>query len=73
MMKVPHMLILGNAEMDEKKISVRLRDGETKNNLDFLNYLDILSFLNDEKSINLSDDSTRLSVVDGGTTISQRA
>ena len=53
MMKVTHMLILGNAERDENKISVRLRNGESKNNLDFLHYLDILSFLSDSKTLDL--------------------
>jgi threonyl-tRNA synthetase len=53
MQKVPHMLILGNQEMDEQKISVRLRSGDSKNSLDFLTYLDIVSSLDREKSLEL--------------------
>jgi threonyl-tRNA synthetase len=53
MQKVPHMLILGNVEKDEKRISVRLRSGDSKNSLDFLQYLDIVSILTNEKSLEL--------------------
>lgn len=53
MMKVPHMLILGNAEKDSATVSVRLRNGDSKNNLDFLHYIDILSSLNDDKTLEL--------------------
>ncbi len=53
MQKVPHMLVLGNTEKDEKKISVRLRTGDNKNNLDFLVYLDIVSSLDGSKSLDL--------------------
>ena len=33
MQKTPYMLIIGDSEMDGKKVSVRLRNGETVNNL----------------------------------------
>lgn len=51
MQKVPHMLILGNAEKDSGQVSVRLRTGESKNNLDFSAYIDILSSLVADKSL----------------------
>ncbi|MDR2104367.1 MAG: threonine--tRNA ligase, partial [Deferribacteraceae bacterium] len=51
--KIPHMLILGNNELDSKTISLRLRNGENKNNLDLFAYIDILSTLITEKSLEL--------------------
>lgn len=51
--KVPHMLVLGKNEAETGTISVRLRTGENKNNLDFSSYLSVVDFLTAEKSLNL--------------------
>jgi threonyl-tRNA synthetase len=51
--KIPHMLILGNNEMRGSEVSLRLRSGENKNNLDLSAYIDILSTLIAEKSLEL--------------------
>lgn len=48
--KIPHMIVLGKNEAEEGKISVRLRNGETKNNIDLSSYMDIIKALNCEKS-----------------------
>lgn len=53
MEKVPHMIVVGNNEMNENKVSVRLRNGETKNNLDFSTYISVLKSLIDSKSLEL--------------------
>ncbi|MDR2870477.1 MAG: threonine--tRNA ligase [Deferribacteraceae bacterium] len=53
MMKVPHMLVLGNAEKDEAKISVRLRDGETRNGITLADYMDAIAKLNSTRSLAL--------------------
>ena len=53
MEKVPHMIVVGDNEMNEKKISVRLRNGETKNNLDFSTYISILKSLVESKTLDL--------------------
>ena len=53
MEKVPHMIVVGNNEMNENKVSVRLRNGETKNNLDFSAYISVLKSLIDSKSLEL--------------------
>ena len=53
MEKVPHMIVVGNNEMNENKVSVRLRNGETKNNLDFSAYISVLQSLVDSKSLEL--------------------
>ena len=41
-LRIPYMLILGQKEMEENKVSVRYRDGrqETKDLRDFINYLE---------------------------------
>ena len=41
-LRIPYMLILGQKEMEENKVSVRYRDGrqETKDLQDFINYLE---------------------------------
>lgn len=41
-LRIPYMLILGQKEMEENKVSVRYRDGrqETKDLKDFINYLE---------------------------------
>ncbi|WP_081647018.1 threonine--tRNA ligase [Limisalsivibrio acetivorans] len=51
--KVPHMIVLGKKEVEENKISVRLRDGSNKNNLDLSTYIDVLKGLNEIKSLEL--------------------
>jgi threonyl-tRNA synthetase len=51
--KVPHMIIIGNDEMENNTVSVRLRNGESKNNLDFFDYISVLRELNNERSNNL--------------------
>lgn len=48
--KIPHMIIIGNEEMENKKVSVRLRNGENKNNLDFSEYISVLKSINSERS-----------------------
>lgn len=53
MEKVPHMLVIGNNESEEGKVSVRLRNGENKNNLDFSEYISVLTDLRDKRSHNL--------------------
>ena len=53
MEKVPHMIVVGNNEMNENKVSVRLRNGETINNLDFSAYISVLQSLVDSKSLEL--------------------
>ena len=58
MEKVPHMIVVGNNEMNENKVSVRLRNGETKNNLDFSAYISVLKSLIDSKSLELSITTT---------------
>ena len=39
-LRIPYMLILGQKEMEENKVSVRYRDGRTKDLRDFINYLE---------------------------------
>ncbi|MDR2400875.1 MAG: threonine--tRNA ligase [Deferribacteraceae bacterium] len=51
--KIPHMLILGGNEMKGGEVSLRLRSGENKNNLDLSFYIDIVSSLIAEKSLEL--------------------
>lgn len=51
--KVPHMIVVGNNEMNENKVSIRLRNGETKNNISFVEYLQILKSLIDLKSLEI--------------------
>lgn len=53
MEKIPHMLIIGQNEMDKNKVSVRLRSGETKNELDFSEYISVLRELDQNKALNL--------------------
>lgn len=53
MEKVPHMIVVGNNEMQENKISVRLRNGQTHNNIDFSSYLNVLNALIQLKSLEL--------------------
>lgn len=48
--KIPHMIVLGKNEAEEGKISVRLRNGETKNNIDLSSYMETIKALNCEKS-----------------------
>lgn len=50
MEKIPHMIIIGNDEMENKKVSVRLRNGENKNNLDFSEYIGVLRELDKSKT-----------------------
>ncbi len=53
MEKIPHMLIIGQNEADNKKVSVRLRSGETKNELDFSDYISVLRESDQNKTLNL--------------------
>ena len=48
--KVPHMIIIGNEEMEKNLVSVRLRNGENKNNLDFSDYISVLRELENSKA-----------------------
>lgn len=51
--KIPHMIVLGKNEMENGKISVRLRNGENKNDMDFQDYLEAVKNLRDSKSLEL--------------------
>ena len=51
--KIPHMVIVGDGEMADKTISVRLRDNTLKNNLAFDEYISILNNLVNSKSLEL--------------------
>ncbi|ADR19232.1 threonine--tRNA ligase [Calditerrivibrio nitroreducens] len=51
--KVPHMIVIGNQEKEKNHVSVRLRNGETKNNLDFSEYFGVIDELNRSKTLNL--------------------
>lgn len=51
--KTPHMIVLGKNEMENGKISVRLRNGENKNDMDFQDYLEAVKNLRDSKSLEL--------------------
>jgi len=53
MEKIPHMLIIGQNEVDNNKVSVRLRNGETKNELDFSEYISVLRESDQNKTLNL--------------------
>ena len=51
--KIPHMLIIGKDEVENNTVSVRLRSGENKNNLDFSEYIGVINELEKNKSTNL--------------------
>jgi threonyl-tRNA synthetase len=51
--KVPHMLVIGNQEKENNLLSVRLRNGDTKNNLDFSEYFSVIDELNRSRTLNL--------------------
>ncbi|WP_277656959.1 threonine--tRNA ligase [Seleniivibrio woodruffii] len=51
--KIPHMIIIGQKEVDENLVSVRLRSGETKNELAFSDYISVLKELDQNKTLNL--------------------
>ena len=51
--KIPHMLIIGKEEVENNTVSVRLRDGKNKNNLDFNEYFDVIKYIDENKSVNL--------------------
>ncbi|KAA0257243.1 threonine--tRNA ligase [Deferribacter autotrophicus] len=51
--KIPHMIIIGNNEVEAEKVSVRLRTGENKNNLDFFEYISVIKELDSSRSKNL--------------------
>ncbi len=51
--KIPHMIVLGKNEAESGTVSVRLRTGENKNNLDFSSYLSVINSLTAEKSLDL--------------------
>lgn len=53
MEKIPHMIIIGQNEMDKNLVSVRLRDGENKNELDFSTYFGVLRELDKNKTLEL--------------------
>jgi threonyl-tRNA synthetase len=53
MEKIPHMIIIGQNEMDNNLVSVRLRNGENKNELDFSTYLGVLRELDKNKTLEL--------------------
>ncbi|MGA1847076.1 threonine--tRNA ligase [Deferribacter abyssi] len=48
--KVPHMIIIGNNEVEKSTVSVRLRTGENKNNLDFFDYISVIKELDNYRS-----------------------
>jgi threonyl-tRNA synthetase len=49
--KIPHALIIGDNEMNNKTISVRLNNGTQYNNIDIEQYIAQIKDLNDNKSI----------------------
>lgn len=51
--KIPHMIVLGKKEAESGTVSIRLRTGENKNNLDFSSYISVISSLTAEKSLDL--------------------
>ena len=51
--KIPHMIVVGDGEMADKTVSVRLRDNTLKNNLAFDEYISILNNLVNSKSLEL--------------------
>lgn len=51
--KIPHMIILGKNEVENGTLTVRLRDGENKNNLDLSDYISVLRGLDINKSLEL--------------------
>ncbi len=51
--KVPHMIVVGDGEVADKTVSVRLRDNTLKNNLAFDEYISILNNLVNNKSLEL--------------------
>jgi len=51
--KIPHMIILGKNEVENGTITVRLRDGSNKNNLDLSDYISVLRGLDINKSLEL--------------------
>ncbi|MGE4498122.1 MAG: threonine--tRNA ligase, partial [Deferribacterales bacterium] len=51
--KIPHMIILGKNEVENGTLTVRLRDGENKNNLDLSAYIGVLRGLDIDKSLEL--------------------
>jgi len=53
MEKIPHMIIIGQNEVDNNLVSVRLRSGENKNELDFSTYLGVLKELDKNMSLEL--------------------
>jgi threonyl-tRNA synthetase len=53
MEKIPHMLIIGQNEVDNNLVSVRLRNGDNKNELDFSTYLGVLTELDKNKTLEL--------------------
>jgi threonyl-tRNA synthetase len=53
MEKIPHMIIIGQNEVDNNLVSVRLRNGENKNELDFSTYIGVLKELDKTKTRNL--------------------
>ena len=53
MEKIPHMIIIGQNEAEKGLVSVRLRNGENKNELDFSTYLGVLRELDKNKTLEL--------------------
>ncbi|MEF3255480.1 MAG: threonine--tRNA ligase [Deferribacterales bacterium] len=51
--KIPHMIVIGSQEKENNRLTVRLRNGENKNNLDFSEYFSVIEYINDTKSLNL--------------------
>ena len=49
--KIPHMIIIGGKEVADNNISLRLRSGENKNGLDFLDYISVLDWLVEFRSL----------------------
>jgi len=47
------MIVIGNQEKESGLVSVRLRNGENKNNLDFSDYFSVINELNSTKSLQL--------------------
>jgi threonyl-tRNA synthetase len=51
--KIPYMLILGEREKENKKVSIRTREGEQYNNIEISDINDVISNIVKNKSLNL--------------------
>lgn len=55
-MKVPYVLILGDKEENEMRVSVKIRGGKQQNDIDLLNFMEKLKKQNKEKNCELIEE-----------------